>query len=80
MPNLLLVTVAWIGFGTDYENRIMAYKTLILMLSSVLSMLSCREEMNVAQSSLQVDTVKQFAVSGKYIVSGELQRIQTAIV
>ncbi|HKK60543.1 MAG TPA: efflux RND transporter periplasmic adaptor subunit [Salinivirga sp.] len=57
----------------------MACKTLILMLISVFTMLSCREEMNVAPSSLQVDTVKQIAVSGKYIVLGELQRIQTAV-
>lgn len=79
MSNLLLVNVGWIGFSTDYENRIMACKTLILMLISVFTMLSCREEMNVAPSSLQVDTVKQIAVSGKYIVLGELQRIQTAV-
>ncbi|WP_462280720.1 efflux RND transporter periplasmic adaptor subunit [Salinivirga cyanobacteriivorans] len=58
----------------------MAYKTLILMLISVFTILSCREEMNVAPSSLQIDTVKQIAVSGKYIVSGELQRIQTTVV
>jgi len=79
VSNLLLVNVGWIGFSTDYENRIMACKTLILMLISVFTMLSCREEMNVAPSSLQVDTVKQIAVSGKYIVLGELQRIQTAV-
>ncbi|ALO17299.1 efflux transporter, RND family, MFP subunit [Salinivirga cyanobacteriivorans] len=78
--DFLVVNVGWIGFGIDYKNRIMAYKTLILMLISVFTMLSCREEMNVAPSSLQIDTVKQIAVSGKYIVSGELQRIQTTVV
>ncbi len=58
----------------------MSHKITILVLFTFAALFSCRKEMEVAPKSVQIDTVKLVAVSGKHIMPGRLQFLADTLI